>query len=74
MSIKKSLHYYDSNFNNSCRDCFTHSSLHNVRQTVADSKNYLIKTAELNRSGLEAMIETHKTEINMLANDKAYYL
>src|SRR5690554_3336657 len=34
-------------------------------------KNYLIKTAELNRSGLEAMIETHKTEINMLANDKS---
>lgn len=33
-------------------------------------KSNLIKTAELNRSGLEAMIETHKTEINMLSYDK----
>jgi diguanylate cyclase (GGDEF)-like protein len=30
-------------------------------------KQNLIKAAELNRSGLEAMIETHKTEINMLS-------
>lgn len=33
-------------------------------------KENLIKAAELNRSGLEAMIETHKTEINMLSYDR----
>ncbi|TAH69511.1 MAG: EAL domain-containing protein [Anaerolineaceae bacterium] len=32
-------------------------------------KSNLIKAAELNRSGLEAMIETHKTEISMLSLD-----
>ena len=34
-------------------------------------KSNLIKAAELNRSGLEAMIETHKTEINMLSLDNS---
>lgn len=32
-------------------------------------KSNMIKAVELNRSGLEAMIETHKTEINMLSLD-----
>ena len=32
-------------------------------------KENLTKATELNRSGLEAMIETHKTEINMLSHD-----
>ena len=32
-------------------------------------KSNMIKAAELNRTGLEAMIETHKTEISMLSYD-----
>ncbi len=34
-------------------------------------KSNLLKAAELNRSGLEAMIETHKTEISMLSLDNS---
>lgn len=32
-------------------------------------KSNIVKAAELNRSGLEAMMETHKTEVSMLSYD-----
>lgn len=41
------------------------------RKLINVQRSNLVKAAELNCSGLEAMIETHKTEIRMLSRDNS---